>query len=169
VQFISFHFACEYYLSLFHFSISLVKEKQDKITNNSYKLHWFIHLFQDKPVLHWHLMSIHCFATSYLLTLMFLSFLMLEFCSISRTKQFIFIVFHVIRHVFRLHCTNYAIYLCFVWRNVREAERDEGVRRRRPQNEFSTKRLLFSIAITGIAVILGSIFLQRKADPSEMH
>ncbi|GAU45218.1 hypothetical protein TSUD_244230 [Trifolium subterraneum] len=54
-------------------------------------------------------------------------------------------------------------------RNVREAERDEGVRRRRPQNEFSTKRLLFSIAITGIAVILGSIFLQRKADPSEMH
>ncbi|CAJ2652242.1 TRAF-type zinc finger domain-containing protein 1-like [Trifolium pratense] len=54
-------------------------------------------------------------------------------------------------------------------RNVREAERDEGVQRRRPQNEFSTKRLLFSIAITGIAVILGSIFLQRKADPSEMH
>ncbi|WJX63386.1 hypothetical protein P8452_48276 [Trifolium repens] len=54
-------------------------------------------------------------------------------------------------------------------RNVREAERDEGVRRRRPQNEFSTKRLLFSIAITGIAVLLGSIFLQRKADPSEMH
>ncbi|KAK2376210.1 TRAF-type zinc finger domain-containing protein [Trifolium repens] len=54
-------------------------------------------------------------------------------------------------------------------RNVREAERGEGVRRRRPQNEFSTKRLLFSIAITGIAVLLGSIFLQRKADPSEMH
>ncbi|XP_058744644.1 uncharacterized protein LOC131617355 [Vicia villosa] len=58
-------------------------------------------------------------------------------------------------------------------RNVREAERDEGVQQRRqrprPQNEFSTKRLLFSIAITGIAVILGSFYLQRKADPSEVH
>ncbi|XP_004490464.1 uncharacterized protein [Cicer arietinum] len=54
-------------------------------------------------------------------------------------------------------------------RNVREVERGEGVRRRRQQNEFSTKRLLFTIAITGIAVILGSIFLQKKADPSDLH
>lgn len=58
---------------------------------------------------------------------------------------------------------------------MREAEREEGVGRRprprpRPQqNEFSTKRLLFTIAITGIAVILGSIFLQRKAETSEVH
>ncbi|KAG4954870.1 hypothetical protein AAZX31_14G169300 [Glycine max] len=56
-------------------------------------------------------------------------------------------------------------------RNVREAEREQGARRRPlpPQNDFSTKRLLFTIAITGIAVILGSFFLQRKADPSDVH
>ncbi|XP_020226581.1 XIAP-associated factor 1 [Cajanus cajan] len=52
-------------------------------------------------------------------------------------------------------------------RNVREAEREEGPRRR--QNDFSTGRLLFTIAITGIAVILGSFFLQRKAEPSDVH
>ncbi|XP_057442415.1 uncharacterized protein LOC130734123 [Lotus japonicus] len=57
-------------------------------------------------------------------------------------------------------------------RNVREAERDEGPPRRRPrpqQNDFSTRRLLITIAITGIAVILGSIFLQKKAEPSDVH
>lgn len=55
-------------------------------------------------------------------------------------------------------------------RNVRETETNEGVPRRQPRNEYSTKRLLFSIAVTGgIAVILGSMFLQKKTDPSEMH
>ncbi|KAJ1421334.1 Zinc finger, RING/FYVE/PHD-type [Sesbania bispinosa] len=53
-------------------------------------------------------------------------------------------------------------------RGVREAEREAGPRRRQ-QNDFSTRRLLFTIAITGIAVILGSIFLQRKAEPSDVH
>ncbi|XP_061372086.1 uncharacterized protein LOC133314606 [Gastrolobium bilobum] len=53
-------------------------------------------------------------------------------------------------------------------RDVRPAERDDGARRRQP-NEFSRKRLLFTIAITGIAVILGSIFFQRKAEPSDVH
>ncbi|XP_014505402.1 XIAP-associated factor 1 isoform X3 [Vigna radiata var. radiata] len=54
-------------------------------------------------------------------------------------------------------------------RNVRETEGDPAAARRRPQNDFSTKRLLFTIAITGIAVILGSFFLQRKAEPSDVH
>ncbi|CAI8585794.1 unnamed protein product [Vicia faba] len=57
-------------------------------------------------------------------------------------------------------------------RNMMQAERNERVQRRqrrRPQNDFSTKRLLFSIAITGIAVMLGSFYLQRKADSSEVH
>ncbi|XP_014505401.1 XIAP-associated factor 1 isoform X2 [Vigna radiata var. radiata] len=53
--------------------------------------------------------------------------------------------------------------------NVRETEGDPAAARRRPQNDFSTKRLLFTIAITGIAVILGSFFLQRKAEPSDVH
>ncbi|XP_027330556.1 XIAP-associated factor 1-like [Abrus precatorius] len=50
-----------------------------------------------------------------------------------------------------------------------ETEREEGAPRRQQQNEFSTKRLLFTIAITGIAVILGSFFLQRKAEPNDVH
>ncbi|CAJ1970534.1 unnamed protein product [Sphenostylis stenocarpa] len=53
-------------------------------------------------------------------------------------------------------------------RNVRDADGEQDARRR-PQNDFSTKRLLFTIAITGIAVILGSFFLQRKAEPSDVH
>ncbi|RYR47426.1 hypothetical protein Ahy_A07g033354 isoform B [Arachis hypogaea] len=58
-------------------------------------------------------------------------------------------------------------------RATRPAERDEGAHRRArpppPQNELSTKRLLFTIAITGIAVILGSMFFQRKTEPSDVH
>ncbi|XP_027356028.1 XIAP-associated factor 1 [Abrus precatorius] len=53
-------------------------------------------------------------------------------------------------------------------RNVRPAERDRGARRRQ-QNDFSRRRLLFTIAITGIAVILGSIFFQRKTELSNVH
>ncbi|MCD9637633.1 hypothetical protein HAX54_021035 [Datura stramonium] len=47
-------------------------------------------------------------------------------------------------------------------RNTYTAERDHGPPRRQPQ-EFSKKRLLFTIAITGIAVLLGSLLFQRKA------
>ena len=51
---------------------------------------------------------------------------------------------------------------------MREAEREVRARRRQ-QNDFSTRRLLITIAITGIAVMLGSMFLQRKVDPSDVH
>nr|KYP46242.1 XIAP-associated factor 1 [Cajanus cajan] len=59
-------------------------------------------------------------------------------------------------------------------RYVRPAERDDGAQRRprprpRPQNDLSKRRLLFTIAITGIAVMLGSIFFQRKTDPSSVQ
>ncbi|XP_022139085.1 XIAP-associated factor 1 [Momordica charantia] len=46
--------------------------------------------------------------------------------------------------------------------------RDHGARRRQPQ-EFSTRRLIFTIAITGIAVLLGSLFFQRKAGNDVVH
>ncbi|KAE8729159.1 TRAF-type zinc finger-related family protein [Hibiscus syriacus] len=48
-------------------------------------------------------------------------------------------------------------------RDVRETEREEGApRRQRP--DYSRRRILFTIAITGIAVLLGSLFFQKKAD-----
>ncbi|OIW04327.1 hypothetical protein TanjilG_32519 [Lupinus angustifolius] len=47
-------------------------------------------------------------------------------------------------------------------RNVREAEREEDARRRHP-NDISTRRLLFTIAITGFAVILGSFFFTKES------
>ncbi|KAL0553141.1 hypothetical protein IC582_007029 [Cucumis melo] len=46
--------------------------------------------------------------------------------------------------------------------------RDRGARRRQPQ-EFSTRRLIFTIAITGIAVLLGSLFFQRKSESNIVH
>ncbi|KAJ8541274.1 hypothetical protein K7X08_002090 [Anisodus acutangulus] len=46
-------------------------------------------------------------------------------------------------------------------RNTHAAERDRGPPRGQPQ-EFSNKRLLFTIAITGISVLLGSLLFQRK-------
>ncbi|GFP84100.1 traf-type zinc finger domain-containing protein 1 [Phtheirospermum japonicum] len=54
------------------------------------------------------------------------------------------------------------------YRNVRPPERARGAPRRQPQ-EFSPRRLLFTIAITGIAVLLGSLFFQRKPDPSQVN
>ncbi|KAK9983144.1 hypothetical protein SO802_032669 [Lithocarpus litseifolius] len=48
-------------------------------------------------------------------------------------------------------------------RDVRAAERDQGAQRRQPP-DFSRKRLIFTIAITGIAVLLGSLFFQRKTE-----
>ncbi|KAI4337575.1 hypothetical protein L6164_015973 [Bauhinia variegata] len=53
-------------------------------------------------------------------------------------------------------------------RDVRAAERDEGPRRRQ-RNDYSRRRLLLSIAITGIAVLLGSLFFQKKAEHSDLH
>lgn len=53
-------------------------------------------------------------------------------------------------------------------RNTRAAEREPDIPRRRP-NEFSKRRLLFTIAITGIAVLLGSLLFQRKAEHSQLH
>ncbi|KAK9166199.1 hypothetical protein Scep_001390 [Stephania cephalantha] len=47
-------------------------------------------------------------------------------------------------------------------------ERDHDAERRQP-NGLSQRRLLFTIAITGIAVIMGSIFLQRKADTNQLQ
>lgn len=49
-------------------------------------------------------------------------------------------------------------------RNTRAPERDNNAPRRPPPNELSKKRLFFTIAITGIAVLLGSLFFQRKGE-----
>lgn len=49
-------------------------------------------------------------------------------------------------------------------RATREAERERAPRRRPPPRDFSTRRLLFTIAITGIAVLLGSFLFQSKPD-----
>ncbi|KAJ0237637.1 hypothetical protein HA466_0245800 [Hirschfeldia incana] len=48
----------------------------------------------------------------------------------------------------------------------RPAEGDGNGRRRRGGNGVSNKRLFFTIAITGIAVLVGSLFFQRKPEGS---
>ncbi|CAF2108013.1 unnamed protein product [Brassica oleracea var. botrytis] len=48
----------------------------------------------------------------------------------------------------------------------RAAEGDGNGRRRRDGNGVSNKRLFFTIAITGIAVLIGSLFFQRKPEGS---
>ncbi|XP_048437477.1 XIAP-associated factor 1-like [Pyrus x bretschneideri] len=53
-------------------------------------------------------------------------------------------------------------------RDARPAERRQGPPRRQA-NEVSQKRLIFTIALTGIAVLLGSLFFQRKPDESRVH
>jgi hypothetical protein len=55
-------------------------------------------------------------------------------------------------------------------RDVRAAERrqPQGPQRRQPP-DFSRKRLLFTIAITGIAVLLGSFLFQKKTEDSQVH
>ncbi|XP_010544052.1 PREDICTED: XIAP-associated factor 1-like isoform X1 [Tarenaya hassleriana] len=45
----------------------------------------------------------------------------------------------------------------------------EGNGRRRNGNEVSQRRILFTIAITGIAVLLGSLFFQRKSAVSQVE
>ncbi|XP_057468985.1 uncharacterized protein LOC130758166 [Actinidia eriantha] len=54
-------------------------------------------------------------------------------------------------------------------RATRAAEREHDARRRQPPHEFSRRRLLFTIAITGIAVLLGSLFFQRKTENNQIH
>ncbi|RVW56199.1 hypothetical protein CK203_116388 [Vitis vinifera] len=49
-------------------------------------------------------------------------------------------------------------------RDARAAEREQGGQRRPPLQGFSQRRLLFTIAITGIAVLLGSLFFQKKTE-----
>ncbi|XP_075516818.1 uncharacterized protein LOC142551459 [Primulina tabacum] len=53
-------------------------------------------------------------------------------------------------------------------RNVRPPERDQGASRRQPR-EFSSRRLVYSIAVTGIAVLLGSFFFQRKPNHNQVQ
>uniref|UniRef100_A0A2P2KYB6 XIAP-associated factor 1 n=1 Tax=Rhizophora mucronata TaxID=61149 RepID=A0A2P2KYB6_RHIMU len=53
-------------------------------------------------------------------------------------------------------------------RDVRAAERAQGAPRRQPP-EFSPKRLLITIAITGIAIILGSLIFPRKKESTQVH
>ncbi|KAI9106581.1 hypothetical protein K1719_022109 [Acacia pycnantha] len=53
-------------------------------------------------------------------------------------------------------------------RDARPAERGGGPRRRQPNN-FSKRRLLFTIAITSIAVLLGSLFFQKKSEQSDVN
>ncbi|KAJ6730232.1 XIAP-ASSOCIATED FACTOR 1-LIKE [Salix viminalis] len=54
-------------------------------------------------------------------------------------------------------------------RDARDAERrqPQGPQRRQPQ-DISRKRLLFTIAVTGIAVLLGSFLFQKKAEDSQV-
>ncbi|XAR62057.1 hypothetical protein NMG60_11016643 [Bertholletia excelsa] len=57
-------------------------------------------------------------------------------------------------------------------RGTRTPERDQAPRRRQPQphpHGFSTRRLLFTIAITGIAVLLGTLFFQRKTENDQVN
>ncbi|KAF3632095.1 putative MADS-box transcription factor 27-like [Capsicum annuum] len=53
--------------------------------------------------------------------------------------------------------------------NTIPAERDLGAPARRQPHDVSRKRLLFTIAITGIAVLFGSLIFQRKAEESPVH
>ncbi|CAA0843327.1 TRAF-type zinc finger-related [Striga hermonthica] len=69
------------------------------------------------------------------------------------------------RHNHESSCTGFVNINAESSRNARPPERAP---RRQPQ-EFSKRRLLFTIAITGIAVLLGSIFFQRKPEPSQVN
>ncbi|KAL3504974.1 hypothetical protein ACH5RR_034815 [Cinchona calisaya] len=72
------------------------------------------------------------------------------------------------RHGHESRCTGVADNTAESSRASRPVERDRGPQRRQP-NGFSRKRLLFTIAVTGIAVLLGSLFFQRKSEHSQVH
>ncbi|KAL8199648.1 hypothetical protein R6Q57_013216 [Mikania cordata] len=54
-------------------------------------------------------------------------------------------------------------------RATREAEREHGPRRRETPHNLSTQRLIFTIAITGIAILLGSFIFQNQPDQPEQR
>ncbi|KAL1814032.1 hypothetical protein DCAR_0626438 [Daucus carota subsp. sativus] len=54
------------------------------------------------------------------------------------------------------------------FRSTGETERGRRPQRRQPAG-FSTKSLIFTIAITGLAVVLGSLLFQSKHENSPMH
>nr|GLL48159.1 TRAF-type zinc finger domain-containing protein 1-like [Ipomoea trifida] len=72
------------------------------------------------------------------------------------------------RNVHESRCNGIADNVAESSRNTRAVEREPDIPRRHP-NEFSKRRLLFTIAITGIAVLLGSLLFQRKAEHSQLH
>ncbi|KAM0944156.1 putative Zinc finger, RING/FYVE/PHD-type [Dioscorea sansibarensis] len=51
-------------------------------------------------------------------------------------------------------------------RDAQPIEREEDAYRRQPQNS-PKRQILFTIAITGIAVLIGSIFLQQGKEPEQ--
>lgn len=51
--------------------------------------------------------------------------------------------------------------------NIRPPQGEHPPRGR--SNEFSPRRILFTIAITGIAVLLGSLFYQKKMENNQVH
>lgn len=53
-------------------------------------------------------------------------------------------------------------------RDTRATGRNQNPRRRQP-DDFSPKRLFFTIAITGIAVLLGSLLFQRKSQQNQVN
>lgn len=57
----------------------------------------------------------------------------------------------------------------FICRDARAAEREDNRRARPPPQELSPKRILFTVAVTGIAVLLGSFYYQRKMDNNPVH
>ncbi|XP_010254614.1 PREDICTED: XIAP-associated factor 1-like [Nelumbo nucifera] len=53
-------------------------------------------------------------------------------------------------------------------RDASASEREHDAHRRQP-HDLSRRRLLLTIAITGIAVLLGSFFLQKKIDSNQLQ
>ncbi|KAM3289656.1 hypothetical protein CQW23_25637 [Capsicum baccatum] len=73
------------------------------------------------------------------------------------------------RDVHESRCNGSANNIAESSRNTIPAERDRGAPARRQPHDVSRKRLLFTIAITGIAVLFGSLIFQRKAEESPVH
>ncbi|KAK4742101.1 hypothetical protein SAY87_000102 [Trapa incisa] len=54
-------------------------------------------------------------------------------------------------------------------RDTRAAEREDNRGAHHPPREFSRKHILFTIAVTGIAILLGSFYYHRKMENSPVH
>ncbi|KAJ9187002.1 hypothetical protein P3X46_002502 [Hevea brasiliensis] len=72
------------------------------------------------------------------------------------------------RYNHETRCTGVSDNIVGSSRDVREAEGAPGAPIRQP-HDYSRRRLLFTIAITGIAVILGSLLFQRKTENNQVH